>query len=176
MSPRRDLASSRKSAGNAVYRDWQCNAAHPQKGNALGAQDPDGRQIISAAPPVDALRARWRAAFICNSSSIALVECIKSAVLVAGLMACARGRLPSSLSRFPPRKRRQSSRIDIAMNPTGLHALASERAIGRFPSCLVAGATAPGVGSANHRRRYDGNPRGRTFRRRIVARRSDPAA
>src|SRR5215213_7399709 len=34
-----------------------------------------------------------------------------------------RGRLPSSLSRLPPRKRKRSSRIGGVMNSTGLHAL-----------------------------------------------------
>jgi hypothetical protein len=35
----------------------------------------------------------------------------------------ARGRLPSSLSRLPPCKRRRGNRIGGVMNPTGLHAL-----------------------------------------------------
>ena len=43
----------------------------------------------------------------------------------------ARGRLPSSLSRLPPCKRRRGNRIGGVMNPTGLHALGAARSFSR---------------------------------------------
>src|SRR6202034_3915565 len=54
----------------------------------------------------------------------------------------ARGRLPPSLSRLPPCERRRGSRIDLVMNPTGLHALALARRLG-VPEAVAVVAAAP---------------------------------